>query len=895
PKHCLVWVCGLDCEPIPCCPDCNDHNPCTADSCGENGCVHAQTDPCCNPGDPCCGNPDRCCQSTNPCCESPDPCCNVNDPCCGSSDRCCNSDNPCCESTDPCCNANDPCCGNSDRCCNADNPCCGSTDPCCNANDPCCGNPDPCCNADNPCCDNPDPCCGVNCDATQCEACDESSGDCVSVCEPGESCCGGECCSQPCCNGVCCPTGETCCSETSCCAPEDCCNGELCCNEGDTCCSGDSSWCCPQGQECCAGSCCLGDCCDPDEGPCCGLCQTCEYVEVQPEEWTWICVSGCPECQRCEIIDDEPACLSDLAQNCNPCGDAGAPPEVCWEGACEARSCGFQVEPASGCAGGDPIEVDVTGPGGGSPCSRPECAGGVELEGEHTEHDLRAWGGVACDGTDGFLFVTIGPGATPGVHTLPLTGSLEGAACGSGSVTVTVESIIDLEFDGLSEAEELDPGGFLCVNDDDDNGNGVPDRQDPEQATAGEDDLRPLTIHPLAPGMTGTVSLSTLAGGERVKFYRNADRSQPVVGGMLDWDTTELPVTLWVEGIGPSSAARDVEVFARYDGPGGPCEDRVRLTVVDAELDPITSGVDPLPINPAVIAPIDTVLDDYSVFNTGNRFELTRLQPSIDLTAIPVYWHLELAPDAFISPLVGFEVSQDYRAIRVVLPFESQTNFGDAQMQFGFGVPSPSRGPCACVPTLIRHIKPDLEPGDFRFSVKAHLCTDGAGTGTTRTEAEIRTIMSDVTKVLSQCGILVTTSAIVTTVVDRDLVDDLGTGWEKLILFAQEEDETAIDVYFVILVDSGVFSGYTLAPYPSLLYEAGIAIADRTLDGELQGQELVRTLAHEVTHYLLNHWSSDDDHRPYEGQNLMYPGTSNSKRDLDEGQCLELRANHGVD
>ena len=154
--------------------------------------------------------------------------------------------------------------------------------------------------------------------------------------------------------------------------------------------------------------------------------------------------------------------------------------------------------------------------------------------------------------------------------------------------------------------------------------------------------------------------------------------------------------------------------------------------------------------------------------------------------------------------------------------------------------------------------------------------------------------MSDVTKVLSQCGIIVFTSQIVTTVVPTGLVDDLDIGLERAILFDYDEDETDIDVYFVVQIESGAQAGNTLAPFPSLATEAGVAIADQTVDGPLVGQEAVRTLAHEITHYLLNHWNSDDDHRT-SFQNLMYPVTNDAKRDLDEGQCSEVRSNFGVD
>jgi len=202
---------------------------------------------------------------------------------------------------------------------------------------------------------------------------------------------------------------------------------------------------------------------------------------------------------------------------------------------------------------------------------------------------------------------------------------------------------------------------------------------------------------------------------------------------------------------------------------------------------------------------------------------------------------------------------------------------------------------CADLSTLIKNVQPDLEAGDFRFAVKAHLCTDGAGTSTTRTATEVKAIMPDVTKVLSQCGIIVTTSQVVTTVVAKRLVDDLSSGSEKGELFDVDHDDTDIDVFFVVQIDSGNLAGVALPPFPSLAQEAGIAIADLVggLPGIAQdGQKATRTVAHEITHYLENYFTTQ--HRS-DQKNLMYDDALDTKRDLDEDQCLRMRTSYGVD
>jgi len=149
---------------------------------------------------------------------------------------------------------------------------------------------------------------------------------------------------------------------------------------------------------------------------------------------------------------------------------------------------------------------------------------------------------------------------------------------------MTVDVVkVELTFDGVPEADEENPGGFLCLNGDDDNDDGTVDKDD-VGPTTGEDDLRSLVVD-VAGGLTeGTVELTLPEGADKVALYEDADRSGPVT--LPDsWDMIELPVTLWVEGVETSSAARDVRLQADYTGPDGPCFDEVYLTELQVDLD----------------------------------------------------------------------------------------------------------------------------------------------------------------------------------------------------------------------------------------------------------------------------------------------------------------------
>jgi len=162
--------------------------------------------------------------------------------------------------------------------------------------------------------------------------------------------------------------------------------------------------------------------------------------------------------------------------------------------------------------------------------------------------------------------------------------------------------------------------------------------------------------------------------------------------------------------------------------------------------------------------------------------------------------------------------------------------------------------------------------------------------------------MSDVTKILSQCGIIVTLSSVVATQVNPSYLDLDSTGYTDMwFLFDSDEDETAIDIYFVTTIDfdvpnnCGLTTGLTGTPQMSgIAYGAGIAIPDSACDASQTGQEIVRTVAHEIVHYLLNHNPAEVDHLP-DLQNLMSPYASDSKRDINLDQCIEMRVNNEVD
>lgn len=150
-----------------------------------------------------------------------------------------------------------------------------------------------------------------------------------------------------------------------------------------------------------------------------------------------------------------------------------------------------------------------------------------------------------------------------------------------GSMTVKLYAPkLNLILDSLPEQtqpppNELNPGAFIPVNSDDDDGNGVADA---EQAgpIAGEYDLVPLTMKVPSAVTSGTVQLSIPSGAENVKVWQFADKSDgfPLLGGSVTartWDIGSLPGTVYVEAITASASLADIRfVLAAVPSSGTP-------------------------------------------------------------------------------------------------------------------------------------------------------------------------------------------------------------------------------------------------------------------------------------------------------------------------------------
>ena len=160
--------------------------------------------------------------------------------------------------------------------------------------------------------------------------------------------------------------------------------------------------------------------------------------------------------------------------------------------------------------------------------------------------------------------------------------------CQSGATATTMVSVavvnLDLVIyngqDGtmVNESEEEIVGAFTVANLNDTDGDGIVDNND-DIVTAvngrNEIDLMQLDIRRPDPDLGGTVNISILSGS--VKFWGARTKGVPVT--TINFATTTLPRTLWVEATAFSKSVRDIVLESEYRG----LKDSVKATAIWAD------------------------------------------------------------------------------------------------------------------------------------------------------------------------------------------------------------------------------------------------------------------------------------------------------------------------
>ncbi len=220
----------------------------------------------------------------------------------------------------------------------------------------------------------------------------------------------------------------------------------------------------------------------------------------------------------------------------------------------------------------------------------------------------------------GFGGTAVWPAQTPVLHQATYAAQAVVTVAGGQVLQSPLKRIplaehpVDLEMQGLQEESqpepnELAPGAFLPLNDDDDDKSEQPDYKEGTPLSPvplQDDELLPIKatfVREFAD--QGTFELTVLEGGNRVRVWKDSRKSEQLVLPRR-WSASPwlaggdaLPATLYVEGIQASEAPGDVRLQLSLErAPGEVYQDVVRLTVgaVDLDIDSDNNNllVDPL-------------------------------------------------------------------------------------------------------------------------------------------------------------------------------------------------------------------------------------------------------------------------------------------------------------
>jgi len=111
---------------------------------------------------------------------------------------------------------------------------------------------------------------------------------------------------------------------------------------------------------------------------------------------------------------------------------------------------------------------------------------------------------------------------------------------------------------------------------------------------AGSAALAPLNIAFAPEGLDlGTLTLEAVSGGGKITLRSGNSTNSAAVTLPKTWGAGEtVPPQLWVQGLEPSAAPRDIHLRLRYTAAGGQqVNDDIRLTVFKVEITPSTATV----------------------------------------------------------------------------------------------------------------------------------------------------------------------------------------------------------------------------------------------------------------------------------------------------------------
>ena len=227
------------------------------------------------------------------------------------------------------------------------------------------------------------------------------------------------------------------------------------------------------------------------------------------------------------------------------------------------------------------------------------------------------------------------------VATLSVEDAVVRAKCGTSSKAVRVIVVkLDLEYDGLpeewlappGEPNEEEPGGFICVNDNDNaggeegGGNGTPDFEDDAPLPHADPDLKQIKLILLPTDLEYGKATMTLPGVLRI--WKDEFKHEPPGkkdDSLLEWEMpAELPTPLYLEGYSPGAGA--VTLSYEYDGKIS-LSDKVNMTVFKMEIKRSVDG-----------GPYESITDENRNVLPGQKMDL-KLDTG-DLIATNFQWSI---------------------------------------------------------------------------------------------------------------------------------------------------------------------------------------------------------------------------------------------------------------
>ena len=151
-----------------------------------------------------------------------------------------------------------------------------------------------------------------------------------------------------------------------------------------------------------------------------------------------------------------------------------------------------------------------------------------------------------------------------GTATVTITYTTKLGEITTDSIELTVIDL-DIDVSGIPDADEESVGAFLPLSE-------------------GAGSIRELTFRAILGNVVGKITLDSKSGADKIRLWSNASKTKRIQTPTL-FNPTELPSSLFVEGIEPTVGSREIELSLTIKSDYGQISDSIKLSVVRIDLD----------------------------------------------------------------------------------------------------------------------------------------------------------------------------------------------------------------------------------------------------------------------------------------------------------------------